>query len=196
MIERRTKGLAPLVTKPLNQPREPLQEEPDELEQAAALPAQQETQPSPPPPEITPERAGPAWRILLHVSGSQASTVGLDIWRVTVLGRADPMSAFRPDLDFAPYGAMRHGVSRRHALIRPGDSTLYLIDQNSTNGTWVNGQRLMPGRDFPLSDGDSLELGALRMTLRIVHSPQDKGEGARGSASSPSSKRRRFGWPQ
>jgi pSer/pThr/pTyr-binding forkhead associated (FHA) protein len=156
----------------------------------------QSIQPSPPPPEITAERAGPAWRILLHVAGSQASTVGLDIWRVTVLGRADPMSAFRPDLDFAPYGAMRHGVSRRHALIRPGESALYLIDQNSTNGTWVNGQRLMPGRDFPLSDGDSIELGALRMTLRIVHSPAEGDEDNSGRASESGSKRRRFGWPQ
>ena len=32
-------------------------------------------------------------------------------------------------------------------------------------------QRLLPGRDFPLTDGDVIELGALRMTLRIVQSP-------------------------
>ncbi len=160
-----------MVTKPLNQPREPLEDEP-EVSAPFPLPlVDDETRPAPPPPEITPERAGPAWRILFHLTGPQASTVGLDVWRVTVLGRADPMSAFRPDLDFAPYGAMRHGVSRRHALVRPGERTLYLIDQNSTNGTWVNGQRLLPGRDFPLSDGDIIELGALRMTLRIVHSP-------------------------
>ena len=157
-----------MVTKPLNQPREPLREEEIKI---PAPPSSEETRPSPPPPEVTPERAGPAWRVLFHVTGSQTSTVGLDVWRVTVLGRTDPMSAFRPDLDFAPYGAMRHGVSRRHALIRPGERNLYLIDQNSTNGTWVNGQRLMPGRDFPLSDGDIIELGALHMTLRIVHSP-------------------------
>jgi FHA domain len=185
-----------LVTKPLNQPREPLEEDFDDEEQVAALPVDQDTQPSPPPPDVTHERAGPAWRILLHVSGAQASTVGLDIWRVTVLGRADPMSAFRPDLDFAPYGAMRHGVSRRHALIRPGDRMLYLIDQGSTNGTWVNGQRLMSGRDFPLSDGDSVELGALRMTLRIVHSPESTDEGSSGGPTDGGNKRRRFGWPQ
>ena len=185
-----------MVTKPLNQPREPLEEGPEEESEVLAVPADQDTRPSPPPAEITPGRAGPAWRILLHVSGSQASTVGLDIWRVTVLGRADPMSAFRPDLDFAPYGAMRHGVSRRHALIRPGDRMLYLIDQNSTNGTWVNGQRLMAGRDFPLSDGDSIELGALRMTLRIVHSPETKDDHINGASGDTSSKRRRFGWPQ
>jgi hypothetical protein len=162
-----------VVTKPLNQPHQPLDEDPDDVQVALPTP---EISLSPPPDEITPERAGPAWRILFHVTGVQTSTVGLDVWRVTVLGRADQMSAFRPDLDFAPLGAMRHGVSRRHALIRPGDEMLYLIDQNSTNGTWVNGQRLLPGREFPLTDGDVIELGALRMTLRIVHYP-DESEG-------------------
>ena len=169
-----------MVTKPLNQPREPLDEEPEQLSpvQVARL-EMGDTEPSPPPPEVTHERAGPAWRVLFHLSTGQVSTIGLDVWRVTVLGRSDPMSAFRPDLDFGPYGAMRYGVSRRHALVRPGDHLLYLIDQNSTNGTWVNGQRLSPGRDFPMSDGDVVELGALRMTLRIVHSPIEA-EGKRG----------------
>ncbi|NDJ55149.1 MAG: FHA domain-containing protein [Chloroflexi bacterium] len=158
-----------MVTKPLNEPRKPL----EEPEGGFVSPVIEETQPSPPPPGITHERSGPAWRVLFHVTSNQPSTIGLDVWRVTVLGRTDQMSAFRPDLDFAPYGAMRFGVSRRHALVRPGDRMLYLIDQNSTNGTWVNGQRLLPGRDFPLSDGDVIELGALRMTLRIVQSPID-----------------------
>lgn len=184
-----------MVTKPLNNPREPFVDD-GQLEMAYESVSPQETEPAPPPADITPGRAGPAWRLLLHVSGPQASTVGLDIWRVTVLGRADPMSAFRPDLDFAPYGAMRHGVSRRHALVRPGDNDLYIIDQSSTNGTWVNGQRLLPGRDFPLSDGDAIELGALRMTLRIVHSPSEQESKSVGNSKDQPSKRRRFGWPQ
>jgi pSer/pThr/pTyr-binding forkhead associated (FHA) protein len=111
--------------------------------------------------------------VLFQIDGGQARNVGLDVWRVTVLGRADPFSAFRPDLDFGPYGGMRYGVSRRHALVRPSEHDLYLIDQNSTNGTWVNGQRLSPGRDFRLADDDIIELGALRMMLRIVQAPHD-----------------------
>lgn len=184
-----------MVTKPLNSPREPLEETVDQFDSADAPLQNPDTQPSDPPSETTVERSGPAWRVLLHVAGAQASTVGLDIWRVTVLGRADPMSAFRPDLDFAPYGAMRHGVSRRHALVRPGDRTLYLIDQNSTNGTWVNGQRLLSGRDFPLSDGDSIELGALRMVLRVVEAPPGLNDSQEPNRQT-GHKRRRFGWPQ
>lgn len=181
-----------MVTKPLNQPREPLQEDLDDPALGPTAPSP-DLEPAPPPKDITPQRAGPAWRVLFHITSPQTTTVGLDVWRVTVLGRADPMSAFRPDLDFAPHGAMRHGVSRRHALVRPGDHMLYLIDQNSTNGTWVNGQRLLPGRDFPLSDGDVIELGALRMTLRIVHSPEASESGAKRAPSSNPLKRWYFG---
>lgn len=184
-----------MVTKPLNQPREPLDEDVDFEEYLATVAG--ETAPSPPPPDITAERSGPAWRILFHISGAQSSTIGLDIWRVTVLGRSDPMSAFQPDVDFAPYGAMRHGVSRRHALIRPAENNIYLIDQNSTNGTWINGQRLLSGRDFPLTDGDVLELGALRMTLRIVQSPDgDRKDKKHEPDPRPPRRRRRFGWPR
>lgn len=181
-----------LVTKPLNQPHEPLDEGVIEDLAQFEIPESYEQIDTSPPPDITAERSGPAWRVLFHISSPQPSTVGLDVWRVTVLGRADPNSAFQPDLDFAPYGAMRYGVSRRHTLVRPGTHSLYLIDQNSTNGTWVNGQRLVGGREFPLSDGDLIELGALRMTLRIVQAPGDDGT-RRQTRTDPFFKRFRFG---
>ena len=187
-----------MVTKPLNEPRKPLNDEDIDLEEALLTPTE-EAPPIPPPPEITPERSGPAWRILLDLSAHQGSSIGLDIWRVTVLGRADPLSAFRPDIDFAPYGAIRHGISRRHALIRPEGDSLFLVDQNSTNGVWVNGQRLISGHDIALSDGDILEIGALRMTLRIVESPDGKVANLQqdqGKQKPSSDKRRRFGWPR
>lgn len=157
-----------MVTRPLNLPREAVDGKdipvapptPGEATEAAA-------------PQSLDARAEPEWRVLFHMTGPKPSTVGLDVWRVTVLGRADPMSAFRPDLDYAPYGAMRFGVSRRHALLRPSKEALYMIDQSSTNGTWVNGQRLLPGQGYQLSDGDIIELGALRMILRIERSPAE-----------------------
>jgi hypothetical protein len=175
-----------VVTKPLNEPRRPYDED---LSDIPVAPPPEHDIVAQAPAHAPGEQAYPEWRVLFHLHGTQSSTVGLDVWRVTVLGRADPMSAFRPDLDYAPYGAMRYGVSRRHALLRPGERDLYIVDQNSTNGTWVNGQRLMPGRDFPLSDGDIIELGALRMTVRIVQSPGDD-----ESAPKEKPKRRMRGW--
>jgi pSer/pThr/pTyr-binding forkhead associated (FHA) protein len=52
-------------------------------------------------------------------------------------------------------------VSRRHALITVDDGGHASIrDENSTNGTYVNGDRLMPGIDVRLVDGDTIRLAA------------------------------------
>lgn len=78
-----------------------------------------------------------------------------------VLGRSDAHSPIVPDVDMAPYGAAEQGVSRRHAVIRRGEDTLTLIDLGSTNGTHLNGQRLIPHQPRVLRDGDEIRMGKL-----------------------------------
>jgi pSer/pThr/pTyr-binding forkhead associated (FHA) protein len=52
-------------------------------------------------------------------------------------------------------------VSRRHATIMVDDSGHATIrDEGSTNGTFVNGDRLLPGIDVRLVDGDIVRLAA------------------------------------
>ncbi len=52
-------------------------------------------------------------------------------------------------------------VSRRHALILVDDSGHASIrDEGSTNGTFVNGDRLLPGVDVRIVDGDTVRLAA------------------------------------
>jgi pSer/pThr/pTyr-binding forkhead associated (FHA) protein len=52
-------------------------------------------------------------------------------------------------------------VSRRHALVTVDDAGHATIrDENSTNGTFVNGDRLLPGIDVRLVDGDTIRLAA------------------------------------
>lgn len=46
------------------------------------------------------------------------------------------------------------GVSRLHAKIMRVDTMLYLLDLNSTNGTFLNGERLESGKDYLLEKGD------------------------------------------
>ena len=60
------------------------------------------------------------------------------------------------------------GVSRQHALLLPADEGLYLIDLDSTNGTWINGLYLQPGQKYPLRTGDVVEFGLLKMLVRVV----------------------------
>jgi pSer/pThr/pTyr-binding forkhead associated (FHA) protein len=52
-------------------------------------------------------------------------------------------------------------VSRRHATITVDDAGHATIrDENSTNGTFVNEDRLLPGVDVRLVDGDTVRLAA------------------------------------
>ena len=52
-------------------------------------------------------------------------------------------------------------VSRRHALILVDDGGHASIrDEGSTNGTFVNDDRLLPGIDVRLVDGDTIRLAA------------------------------------
>ena len=52
-------------------------------------------------------------------------------------------------------------VSRRHATIMVDDAGHATIrDEGSTNGTFVNGDRLLPGIDVRLVDGDVVRLAA------------------------------------
>lgn len=52
-------------------------------------------------------------------------------------------------------------VSRRHATVTVDDAGYATIrDENSTNGTFVNGDRVLPGIAVRLADGDSVRLGA------------------------------------
>ena len=56
------------------------------------------------------------------------------------------------------------GVSRRHARVDVGPQATTILDLESSNGTFVGGQRI--GEPRRLADGDVIELGAATLTFR------------------------------
>jgi len=78
-----------------------------------------------------------------------------------ILGRSDQNSTVKPDIDLAPYNAIEKGVSRQHAAIERNEDTLMLMDIGSSNGTYLNGQRLPTNQPRILRDGDEVRLGKL-----------------------------------
>lgn len=52
-------------------------------------------------------------------------------------------------------------ISRLHARLEQRDDGIYIIDLNSTNGTFVNGKRLMPSQEEKLAPGDEIALADL-----------------------------------
>lgn len=62
-------------------------------------------------------------------------------------------------------------ISRVHATIRydAKSSTSYIVDNNSHNGTFVNGTRLVPDKPKRLGNGDYIQIGTIRFTAQIAH---------------------------
>jgi pSer/pThr/pTyr-binding forkhead associated (FHA) protein len=58
-------------------------------------------------------------------------------------------------------------VSRSHARIVVQNGTVTIEDVGSTNGTFVNGQKLTPQVPIPLADGAEIAFGGTKLTLRM-----------------------------
>lgn len=85
--------------------------------------------------------------------------------RKITLGRADVKMRYVPDIDLTPYGALDRGVSREHARIWVDDGNLFISDNNSTNGTYIGGERLPAEAPTRLNKGDELMLGRLAIQI-------------------------------
>lgn len=81
------------------------------------------------------------------------------------MGRISDNQPIMPDIDFSPFKAYDNGVSRLHAVIRRNSGNVLVMDLGSSNGTYVNGTRLMPNIGQPLRHGDVLALGKLKMQI-------------------------------
>lgn len=58
-------------------------------------------------------------------------------------------------------------VSSSHATIQAQGSGYELVDEGSTNGTRINGERIPAGRAKPLRSGDEIEIGGFELLLTI-----------------------------
>jgi hypothetical protein len=88
----------------------------------------------------------------------------IDFQTIT-LGRVDPRTGRTPDVDLAQSKGLELGVSRHHASMTRREGALYLIDENSANGTYLNGQRLVAEQPRILRDGDDIRMG--RLVIRV-----------------------------
>jgi hypothetical protein len=81
------------------------------------------------------------------------------------LGRLSENQPIEPDVDLSPYKAFDNGVSRLHAVIRHNEGNIVLVDLGSSNGSYVNGIRILPNTEHPLRHGDIVALGKLKMQV-------------------------------
>lgn len=99
----------------------------------------------------------PAGRAAQIVSGG--GRVELSGKASYLIGREDPISGIHPEIDTTGSDGDAAGVSRRHAEIIQAGGGWFLQDLNSTNGSFVNNQRVPPHTRHPLHSGDQIRLG-------------------------------------
>lgn len=111
----------------------------------------------PPLPQAAPRATLAPARLVV----SSGAAIALPSSAQVLIGRADPVSKFYPDVDMTPYGALEHGVGRRHVRLFVQGAQIMIEDQDSTNGTLINGQKIAPRQPQPLREGDMVQLGKL-----------------------------------
>jgi pSer/pThr/pTyr-binding forkhead associated (FHA) protein len=85
------------------------------------------------------------------------------------LGRVAEGQPILPDVDLSPYEAYALGVSRLHAALKLLNQRIFVVDLGSSNGTRVNGQKIVSNVDYPLNHGDTLTLGKLKLEVLTQH---------------------------
>jgi len=123
-------------------------QQPDQQPQAAAVP--------------TGAPAALQARLIVEADNQEFDLSGKDI---ITIGREDPVSNIYPDVDLTNNGGEEGGVSRLHARIFVENGQYMLEDENSTNFTFLNRQRLAGKTPTPLNDNDEVRLG--RVLLRF-----------------------------
>ncbi len=83
------------------------------------------------------------------------------------LGRVAEGQPILPDVDLSPFDAYTAGVSRLHSALKIINQRVVITDLGSSNGTRVNGQKIVPHVDYPLNHGDILAFGKLKLQILI-----------------------------
>lgn len=84
------------------------------------------------------------------------------------IGRSVDPTPLKPMLNLENLDGLgtTSSVSRRHAMVCPTEDGYEIVDLFSRNGTWINEQRLLPNKPYPLPSGSHLRVGQERFLVR------------------------------
>lgn len=85
-----------------------------------------------------------------------------------ILGRRARKSDPQVTVDVENFGGHEQGVSRVHAMIGVLRDTIIVQDLQSINGTYIQEQRLLPLKKYPLRDGAALSLSNLHLIVTYL----------------------------
>lgn len=100
--------------------------------------------------------------IKLTANGQLIPTSNQD---VLVVGRAHKANV--PDIDLAPHGGTKAGVSRRHSRLVRENNNWFVEDLGSTNGTFLNGTKIEAHKKVAVNKGDVLRFGQIEVEFGL-----------------------------
>ena len=108
----------------------------------------------------------PGMVLTMHVEGDDRA-IRIRPKDALLFGRNDPTLRVAPEVDLTEYSGASQGVSRAHAALRTRDDYLVLIDMASANGTYLNGEKLLPHHPKLVRDGDTIQLGRMLLIIQF-----------------------------
>ncbi len=125
------------------------------------------------PLPLPPMQPAPSAPVYTTLGGAQlvlqggVVTLPLPAATQAFVGRADATSQFYPDIDLTAYNGLEQGVGRRHLRLFVQNGQVYVEDLDSTNGTFLNGQKLAAHSMQVVRNGDELRLGRLVVRIQL-----------------------------
>ena len=106
--------------------------------------------------------SGPGYSQILYLCIDEIEIpLVLEYDEAIVLGRETSERDGEQMVDLTPFGGIEKGVSRRHAAIQRMKNSIVLMDLDSSNKSYINGQRLASFEPHILVEGDEIRLGNL-----------------------------------
>ena len=116
------------------------------------------------PPVVPPEESDTVISLLIVETGQVLHLAGRNEFTI---GRVSEGQPILPDIDLAPYNAFNLGVSRLHVSMKLTRTGVIVTDLGSSNGTRVNGQKIVPHVEYPINHGDTVAIGKLKIKILI-----------------------------
>lgn len=110
------------------------------------------------------------WKVALRIIQKENRVI-FDMAGPMVIGRMDPEQDVYPEVDLGAYDAEEMGVSREHLMLKLDGDRILVSDNDSSNGTLLNEDRMKPGADYPIRDGDELQLGLMKVKIELLMNP-------------------------
>lgn len=110
------------------------------------------------------------WRIALRLVDFQMQMV-FDLAGTILVGRANAESGFYPDIDLGGFKGGEMGVSREHLYFKLDGDRVTIVDNDSANGTQLNGEWMKPNEPYPIRHGDEITLGLMKLQVELLTNP-------------------------